>query len=86
MKTCEEKARSALERIREQKEIRKRRKQVAVRILTPLLCFCLALLAGAGVWRGLDPQEQGTGQTSAASIADPVSSGDSSVSDGAYAV
>lgn len=86
MKTCEEKARSALERIREQKKIRKRRKQAAVRILTPLLCLCLALLAGAGVWRGPDPQEQGTGQTSAASIADPVSSGDSSVSDGAYAV
>ena len=85
MKTCEEKARSALERIQEQKKIRKRRKQAAVQILTPLLCFCLALLAGAGAWRGWDPQEQGTGRTSAASIADPVSSGVSSVSNAAYA-
>lgn len=51
MKTYEEKARSALKRIEEETEARRKRKQAVTKVLTPVMGLCLVAMLGVGIWQ-----------------------------------
>ena len=51
MKSYEEKAYSALKRIEEETEYRRKRKKNITRILTPVMSLCLAAILGIGIWQ-----------------------------------
>lgn len=51
MKTYEEKARSALKRIEEETEARRKRKQAVTKVLTPVMGLCLVAMLGGGIWQ-----------------------------------
>ncbi len=51
MKTCEEKACSALKRIEEETEARRKRKRAVIKGLTPVMGLCLVAMLGVGIWR-----------------------------------
>jgi hypothetical protein len=51
MKSYEEKAYSALKRIEEETEYRRKTKKNITRILTPVMSLCLAAILGIGIWQ-----------------------------------
>lgn len=51
MKTYEEKACSALKRIEEETEARRKRKRAVTKGLTPVMGLCLVAMLGVGIWR-----------------------------------
>lgn len=51
MKTYNEMAENALERIREREKALKKRKKILIGTLTPALCICIAVLTGFGLHR-----------------------------------
>ena len=51
MKTYEEKACSALKRIEEETEARRKRKRAVTKVLTPVMGLCLVAMLGVGIWQ-----------------------------------
>lgn len=51
MKNYEEKARSALKRIEEETEARRKRKRAVTKVLTPVMGLCLVAMLGVGIWQ-----------------------------------
>lgn len=76
MKTYEEKARSALKRIEEETEARRKRKQAVTKVLTPVMGLCLVAMLGVGIW-----QSGMLGRYNAPIPGDTSSQGGSSIAD-----
>lgn len=51
MKTYEEKACSALKRIEEETEARRKKKRAMTKVLTPVMGLCLVAILGVGIWQ-----------------------------------
>lgn len=51
MKTYEEKACSALKRIEEETEARRKKKRAVTKVLTPVMGLCLVAILGVGIWQ-----------------------------------
>ena len=51
MKTYEEKACSALKRIEEETEARRKRKRAVTKVLTSVMGLCLVAMLGVGIWQ-----------------------------------
>ena len=51
MKTYEEKACSAIKRIEEETEARRKKKRAMTKVLTPVMGLCLVAILGVGIWQ-----------------------------------
>lgn len=76
MKTCEEKACSALKRIEEETEAQRKKRRAVRNVLTPVMGLCLVAILGVGIW-----QSSMLGQSDAPIPGDTPSRGGNSVAD-----
>lgn len=76
MKTYEEKACSALKRIEEETEARRKKKRAVTKVLTPVMGLCLVVILGVGIW-----QSGMLGQSDAPVSGDTPSQGGISIAD-----
>jgi len=64
MKSYNEMAVSALQKIEEHEKMQKHRRKIITKIATPMLSFCLIALLGIGVWQFGMPQNVASSQSS----------------------
>lgn len=76
MKTYEEKASSALKRIEEETEARRKKKRAVTKVLAPVMGLCLVAILGVGIW-----QSGGLGQSDAPIPGDTPEQGGISIGD-----